>query len=294
MNRRTMIVAALAAVLLASGCGRDDREVVDAFQAHVSMGRVAEATALLDPKVLVIFDGTAYQGRASAQKWLAEAKRRRLGFPVGTMAGARAGWQVKGGRVSGVRLLHGEGYPAGELVSVQIEAEVRRSLITKITYALTPAARAALGADVERLKKIAAVFDGPPPMYNLGTFAANAVLEVGSTRLTSGPAIAGWILGNRPVSTAQSPTVQGSVVRWQGTFTTRQGAPRPARFEVDVAAAGTTAPIIRRYTVVFTDEAASQPAPAASQPASASQPAPAASQPASASQPAPASRPAPR
>ena len=300
MTLRMIAAAGMAAVLLVAGCGRDDRRVVDDFQVRVSTGRVAEAAALLGPNAVIIFDGTVYQGRAGAQRWLTEAQRRRLGFPVGTLAGARAGWRVKGGRVSGVRLLEGEGYPSGgpgaERVAVQIEAEVRRGLITKLTYELTPAAKAALAAGGDQLLKVAAVFDGPPPMYNLGLFAANAVLEVGSTRLTSGPAISGWILTNGPVSTAVAPQRQGSVVRWKGTFTTRADrqaglAPRPARFEVDVAGAASGAPFIRRYTVIFDADAASQPAPAASPPAS--QPAPTASQPAS--QPAPAaSRPAPR
>ncbi|MBI5478936.1 MAG: hypothetical protein HY906_08780 [Deltaproteobacteria bacterium] len=305
MNRRMLPAAALAAVLLATGCGRNDGEVVDEFQAHVSTGRVAEAAKLLAPNVLIIFDGTAYQGRAGAERWLTEARRRRLGFPVGRLGGARAGWRASGGRVSGVRLIHGEGYrpagPGAELLSVQIAAEVRRGLITKITYDLTPAAKAALAAGAEQIRKTAAVFDGPPSAYNLGLFAANAVLEVGSTRVTGSPAIAGWVLSNRPASTAQSLTVQGNVVRWQGTLSTaatRQAglAPRPARVEVDGAGAASAAPNIRRYTVVFEGEPATQPAPAASQPASqpaaaasqpASQPAPAASQPASASQPAP-------
>jgi hypothetical protein len=224
---------------------------------------------------------------------------------VGTLSGTRAGWRVSGGRVSGVRLIHGEGYSSGgpgapqPLLSVQIEAEVRGGLITRITYELTPAAKAAVAAGLAQTRKAAAVVDGPPSSYNLGLFAANAVLEVGSTRVTGSPAIAGWVLGNGPATTAVDPKVQGNVVRWQGTFTTaasRQAglAPRPARFEVELAGAPAR---IRRYAVVFAAEAASQPAPAASPPAS--QPAPAASQPASqpasaASQPASASQPAPR
>jgi hypothetical protein len=297
MIRRMMTVVPLAAALLAAGCGRDQREVVDEFQAHVSTGRGREAAALLDPNVTIIFDGTVYQGRAGAQRWLTEATQRRLGFPVGRLKGSRAGWQVTKGRVRGVRLIHGAGFPSGgpgeERISVQIDAEVRGGKITKITYELTPAAKAALGGGTERLSKIAAVFDGPPPMYNLGLFAANAVLEVGTTRITGSPAIAGWVLSNRPAATALAPTVQGSVVRWRGTFgSTATGAPRPARFEVDVAGAASAAPNIRRYTVIFDSDAAGQPTPAASQPAS--QPASAASQPASAaSQPASAARPKP-
>jgi hypothetical protein len=299
LNRHLIPAAALAALILTAGCGRNDREVVDDFQFRVSTGRVAEAAALLDPNVLIMFDGTAYQGRAGAHRWLTEAKRRRLGFPVGKIDGARAGWRVVGGRVNGVRLIDGEGYrssaPGVERLAVQIEAEVRRSLITRIAYELTPASKAALAARVEQTRKVAAVFHGPPPMYNLGAFAANAVLEVGSTRLTGSPAIAGWILSNRPASTGAEPKVQGNVVRWLGTFATAAtsqagGAPRPARFEVEVAGATSGAARIRRYTVVFADETASQPAPTASQPAasqSTRQPEPAASRPASAPQPTP-------
>lgn len=289
MTRRTMF-AALAAALLAAGCGRDAREIVDEFQFHVSTGNVAGAAKLLDPKVIIIFDGTAYQGRAGAQRWLSEARQKRLAFPVGRLKGERAGWRVSGGRVSGVRLIEGDGYRPdgpGARISVAIEAHVQRGLITRLVYELTPAAKAALGASGDRLKKIAAVFDGPPAAYNLGLFAANAVLEVGATRVTGGPAITGWILRNRPVSSGPSPAIQGSVARWEGTFSHGGGSPRPARIEVDVASATSSAPIIRRYTVVFKDEAASQPAPAGPQPTSqpASQPAPPPTQPAAGSQP---------
>jgi hypothetical protein len=293
MNRRTILLAALAAVILGAGCGRDEREVVDEFQFHVSMGRVNEALGLLDQNAVVVFQGAAYPGREAHRRWLAEARSRHLGFPVGKVDGTRAGWQVAtGGHVSGVRLIEGEGFrPAsGDRLAVQIEADVKRGRITKITYDLTPASKAALGARGDQVRKTAAVFDGPPPMYNLGLFAANAVLQVGSTRLEGGPAIAGWVLTNRPAALGGEPTVEGSMVRWQGTFSTaatRQAgaAARRARFEVDVAGATTPAPIIRRYTVDYEEPA---PAPPASQPASAPAPAPsqpAPSQPASASQP---------
>ena len=302
MNRRT-IPAALAAMLLAAGCGRAADRVVDEFQVDVSTGRVDEAAALLARDAVIIFEGTAYPRRIAAQRWLNEAKRRRLGFPVGKAGTERAGWQVAGRHVSGFRLIHGDGYGSGgpdapQLLTVKIDADVRGGLITRIVYELTPASRAALAAGGDQVKKVAAVFDGPPPMYNLGLFAADAVLQAGSTRLTGSPTIAGWVLSNGPASTGGDPKVQGSTVRWQGNFSTRASrqaglAARPARFEVDVAGATSAAPNIRRYTVIFEDDdtsqpapAASQPAPAASQPASASQPA--ASQPASASQPTPA------